>query len=52
MSRQMNHCGKNSDWKHIKDAVLKSEPPFADDIDYLAQFVIGKARTSNANIVV
>ena len=47
MSKQMHDCGKASDWEHIKAAVLKSEPPFGNDIDFLSEFVIGKAGRSN-----
>ena len=49
MSRQIALCGKEPDWEHIKNAVLKSQPPFADDIDFLAQFVICKAGRSDQN---
>ena len=47
LSKQMHDCGKIPDWKHIKGAILKSEPPFAEDIDFLAEFVIGKAGDNN-----
>ena len=43
MSKQMTACGKISDWDHIKASLLKKEPPFAADIDYLSQFLVGKA---------
>ena len=47
MSKQMHDCGKEPDWNHIKAAVLKSGPPFADAIDFLSEFIIGKAGHSN-----
>ena len=49
MAKQMFLCGKNPDWQHIKNAILKSQPPFADDIDFMAQFVISRAGTSDKN---
>jgi len=43
MSKQMHDCGKSPDWHHIKAAVLKNKPPFADAVDFLSEFIIGKA---------
>ena len=43
----MHDCGKEPDWVVIKKTVLDSEPPFAADIDFLTNFIIGKAGHSN-----
>ena len=47
MAKQMHDCNKSPDWIQIKKTVLDSEPPFAPDIDFLTNFIIGKAGMSN-----
>ena len=48
MAKQFKDCGKLPDWDHIKAALLKKEPPFAEDIDFLSQFLVGKAGDDDA----
>ena len=43
MTKQMHDCGKEPDWCHFKDAVLKAKPPFGDAVGFLVAFIIGRA---------
>ena len=47
LAKQMHDCNKAPDWIHIKKIVLDTEPPFATDIDFLTNFIIGKAGTAD-----
>ena len=46
LCKQMSDCGKDPDWEQIKATILKGEPPFAADIDYLCEFLVAKAGKS------
>ena len=43
MASALQSVDRPVDWGEIKRAVLDTQPPFADDIDFLIHFIIGKS---------